>query len=64
MLAGSLTGCLGDSPLPSVTSVPTSTGTCEGLRQAFPILYHSKTDSPDTQERIKGVNARFAAACP
>lgn len=66
MLAGSimLAGCMGDSTPPPVMSVPTSTGACEALRPAFPVLYHSKTDSVDTQERIKVVNARFAATCP
>ncbi len=46
---------------------------CEALRPDFPldeVKYHSKSDTPDTQERIKAnnlknrsANARFAAAC-
>ena len=66
MLAASLVlaGCMGDAAPPPVTAIPTSAAACEALRPAFPILYHGKTDAPDTQARIKSANARFAAACP
>lgn len=51
------------SPPPPDTT-PGNAGVCEALRPAIPVLYHGKTDTPDTVERIKQANARFAAACP
>lgn len=54
LLAIVLTACATADPKPDL---------CEALRPDMPIAYHGKADTPDTINRIRKVNARFAAAC-
>lgn len=57
-----LAGCVTDSGVP-VTSAPSTAAYCQAMGSAFPLHYHSKTDSADTMKGIDQANARFNAVC-